>query len=227
MQLALYNSDIDRRYERTKAMKHTAIYVRVSSNPQKTRSQLPDLKRWIEAQGDERGEIKWYTDKFTGKAMNRPAWDRLQAAIESSKVSRLVVWKTDRLGRTTAGLARLYKDLLRRKVGLISVTEGFDLTTPSGKLVAHVMASVAEYDNEVRSERIRAGQAAAKAEGKTWGGSTKGRLHKFTLEQARQIITMKRNGEKVSTISRTTGVNRQAVYRILKRHADGDLKLRA
>ena len=60
----------------------TAIYLRVSTAQQTTRSQKPDLERWLNAQESEKlGKVVWYSDKATGKNMNRPAWQKLQAAI--------------------------------------------------------------------------------------------------------------------------------------------------
>lgn len=156
--------------------KHTAIYIRVSTAQQSTQSQKPDLNRWIEAQDPQQiGEVKWYEDKSTGKNMERPAWQKIQAAINLGKVSRLVVWRLDRLGRTASGLCKLFDDLQEKKVRLVSLMDSIDLGTPSGRLIANVLASVAAYETEVRGERVRAGQKAALAKGKKWGGSKKGR----------------------------------------------------
>ena len=74
-------------------MKHIAIYMRVSTKKQDTRSQEADLKRWVEAfAGDE--DVKWYRDKATGKTMDRPGWNRLEAGIDAGKVSGVVVWSS-------------------------------------------------------------------------------------------------------------------------------------
>ncbi|MHC4120607.1 MAG: recombinase family protein [Planctomycetota bacterium] len=62
----------------------------VSSNSQNTASQEPDLKRWVEAQGDEIGTVKWYVDKASGKTMDRPAWNRLQSDCLGTQFK----WKT-------------------------------------------------------------------------------------------------------------------------------------
>ena len=77
--------------------KQTAIYVRVSTVQQTTRSQRADLIRWVKAQGDN-GKVQWYEDKATGKNMDRPGWMKLQKAIDEGLVSKLVVWRLDRLG---------------------------------------------------------------------------------------------------------------------------------
>src|SRR4051812_6057092 len=109
--------------------KHIAIYVRVSSKDQKHASQLPDLERWAKAQNE---PVKWYTDKFTGKSMDRSDWNKIDEAIRKGKVSKVAVWRLDRLGRTARGLTALFEDLRERKVNLVSLRDGLDLNTPAG-----------------------------------------------------------------------------------------------
>ena len=194
--------------------KHTAIYVRVSTAQQSTRSQKPDLQRWLAAQA-ENGQIKWYFDKATGKNMDRPGWQKLQTAIDAGQVGKLVVWRLDRLGRTASGLCKLFEDLQAKKVRLVSLMDSIDLGTASGRLIANVLASVAAYETEIRAERVKAGQAAAKEAGKKWGGSKKGRRNKVTDEQVRVIVEMKGRGEKITAIARATSLSRLTVYRVL------------
>jgi DNA invertase Pin-like site-specific DNA recombinase len=196
--------------------KQIAIYVRVSTRRQDTRSQEPELKRWIEAYADGR-DVKWYRDRATGKTMDRPGWKRLETGIDAGRVSKLVVWRLDRLGRTASGLAALFEKLTARKVGLVSVKDGLDLSTAAGRLIANVLASVAAYENEVRSERIVAGQAAARAAGKRWGGSKKGRRLTVTREQVTAINRLKREGTAVTAIARTTGLSRPTIYSVLEK----------
>lgn len=195
-------------------MRHIAIYVRVSSKAQDLRSQLPDLERWSKAYADDES-IVWYKDKASGKTMNRPGWRKLEAAIHSGKASKVVCWRLDRLGRTASGLTALFEDLQKRKIGLVSVRDGLDLETAAGRLMANVLASVAAYENEVRSERIVAGQDAARAQGKSWGGSSKGRRVKVTGEQISTIRRMGQESEKVAAIARATGLSRPTVYSVL------------
>ena len=82
--------------------KHTAIYLRVSSKQQDHASQLPDLERWAAAH---HGPVQWHRDKFTGKTMDRPGMHKLLDDLRAGKVERIVVWRLDRLGRTTRGCA--------------------------------------------------------------------------------------------------------------------------
>ena len=191
-----------------------AIYVRVSTTRQDTRSQLPDLKRWVAAFADGQG-VQWYDDKATGKNMDRPGWRRLEEDMLSGRVSKIVVWRLDRLGRTAAGLTALFEQLQRRGVGFESLRDKVDLATPAGRLMANVLASVAAYENEVRSERVRAGQAAARAAGKNWGGSRAGIRKKVTPDQEQVIWQLSADQMPVSRIARTVGVSRPTVYAVL------------
>jgi DNA invertase Pin-like site-specific DNA recombinase len=205
--------------------KLTAIYVRVSNKSQNTRSQMPDLQRWVDAQGDEICPVRWFEDKASGKTMDRPGWNKLQRLIDDGRVSRLVVWRLDRLGRTASGLTKLFEELQAKKIHFESIKDRIDLSTTAGRLIANVLASVASYETEVRGERVKAGQEAARVAGKRWGGSSKGRLHKVTIEQVRQIVKMKKEGEKMVVIARTVGVDRQSIYRILQRCREGHIKI--
>ncbi len=99
---------------------------------------------------------------------------------------------------------------------LVSLRDGFSLDSPAGRLHARILASVAEYETEVRAERVRAGQTAAKARGKRWGGSEKGRLLKVTPEQVEAIATMVAQGHEITRIARITGLSRPTVYRVLE-----------
>lgn len=195
--------------------KHIAIYLRVSTGAQDTASQEPDLKRWAAAQA---APVVYYKDKATGKTMDRPGMQKLLAAVERGEVATVAVWRLDRLGRTAKGLTALFDDLRSRKVNLVSLKDGLDLATPAGRLMANVLASVAAYETEVRAERVLAGQSAARAAGKRWGGSEAGRLLKVTPEQVKAINDMKAKGEGVSTIAKATGLSRPTVYRVLEHH---------
>ncbi|QDT51698.1 DNA-invertase hin [Symmachiella dynata] len=197
---------------------HIAIYVRVSSKKQDTKSQEPDLKQWVTAFAG--GVlVKWYRDQQSGKTMNRPGWNRLEAAVDAGKVSAVVVWRLDRLGRTASGLTALFDKLVTRRINLVSIKDGVDLSTPAGRLIANVLASVAAYENEVRAERIIAGQAVAKAAGKTWGGSVKGRQLKVTDEQIATIRRMQQEGANKTAMARATGLSRPTVYAVLHAYA--------
>lgn len=201
-------------------MQHIAVYIRVSTRKQDTRSQEPDLRQWLAAYARD-VPVKWYRDAASGKSMDRPGWRKLERAIDAGQVSKLVVWRLDRLGRTASGLTTLFDKLTSLKVGLVSLRDGLDLSTPAGRLIANILASVAAYENEVRAERVIAGQQAARAAGKRWGGSTKGRRLKVTDEQIAIIRRMQQDGESKAAIARATGLTRPTVYSVLDDAATG------
>lgn len=197
--------------------RHIAIYCRVSSKQQDVASQKPDLERWAEAFGTDR-KIVWYEDTFSGRTMNRPQWTKLLTGIHAGYISKVVVWRLDRLGRTAKGLTSLFDELPTLGVGLVSLKDGLDLETPAGRLMANVLASVAQYETEIRAERVLAGQAKAKRDGKTWGGSKPGRLQTLSAEQVQSIVQLNGEGRTKASIARATGTSRPTVYRIIEQH---------
>ena len=80
---------------------------------------------------------------------------------------------------------------------------------------SHVLASVAQCETELRGERVRAGQTAARANGKRWDGSKKGRRVKVSDLQVRTIRELKAAGEPVTAIARTVGLSRTTIYSVL------------
>ena len=193
--------------------KYIAVYIRVSSKQQDLKSQKPDLQAWADAQ--RKLPVVFYSDKFTGKTMERPGWSKLMAALERGEITTICVWRLDRHGRTAKGLTALFAELQARKVNLVSLKDGIDLSTPAGRMMANVLASVAQYETEVRAERVLAGQAAARAEGKTWGGRKPGTRVRLTEEKERMIKSMKKAGESIAAIARATELNRKTVYAAL------------
>ena len=142
--------------------------------------------------------------------------ERLLADLRAGKVERIVCWRLDRLGRTTRGLCQLFDELGERRIDLVSLKDGFSLASPAGRLHARILASVAEYETEVRAERVAAGQAVARRKGKKWGGSKKGWRWKVTDDQVAAIREMKTAGKKIAHIARVTGLSRPTIYRVLE-----------
>ena len=152
-------------------MKHSAIYVRVSSKQQDHASQLPDLERWVAAHD---GAVDWYRDKFTGKTMDRPGMEKLLADLRAGKVERIVVWRLDRLGRTTRGLCQLFDELGERKVDLVSLKDGFSLASPAGRLHARILACGGRVRNRGPGRAGGCRSSRCTAEGKEVGRQQEG-----------------------------------------------------
>ena len=93
--------------------------------------------------------------------------------------------------------------------------DGLDLVTPSGRLMANILAGVAAFETEVRAERILAGQTSARKRGVRWGGSARGRQIKVKAEQIASIQRLWSDGQKVAAIARATGLSRPTVYRLI------------
>jgi DNA invertase Pin-like site-specific DNA recombinase len=109
---------------------------------------------------------------------------------------------------------KLFDDLRAAGVGLVSLKDAIDLETSTGRLVCHILASVAHFELELRRERQAAGISAARAAGKRWGGSLPGR-RRISKEQEQLIHRMRAEGAKVAAISRATRVSRPTIYAIL------------
>jgi DNA invertase Pin-like site-specific DNA recombinase len=196
-------------------MKTTAIYLRISSaNGQKFDSQWDDIKRWTEL--NKPGKVKTYKDEFTGTTMDRPSMQKLMTDLYKGDIDTIVVWRLDRLGRTAAGLTKLFEDLRQHKCNLISLKDNLDLSTPAGRLNANIIASVAAYETEVRGERVIAGQQAAKAKGKRWGGSKKGVRTNKVASVTKHILTLHKNGVPKAQIARSLNISIPTINNIIR-----------
>src|SRR4051812_43669842 len=134
-------------------------YARVS-----TQDQRPELQLDALAAGGCEGV---YTEKASGAQRDRP---ELKAALDFVREGdTLVVWKLDRLARSIRQLIETVEELERRKIGLRSLTEAIDTTTPGGRLVFHIFAALAEFERSVIRERTTAGLEAARARGRRGG----------------------------------------------------------
>ena len=192
----------------------TRIYVRVSSLKQREASQLPDLKKWVEDHPHE--EVVWYRDKFTGKTLRRPGWSKLQGDLRRG--DRVLVWKSDRLGRKAHEVLALAEELEKAGVTFESLTERLDFTTPLGRAALGVALVFAQLENENRTERVLAGQAAARDRGVKFGRPKgTGKPLRVSPEHRRIARQLKSEGMPVARIARTIGLSRDTIYRILDR----------
>jgi len=187
------------------------IYQRVSSIQQDMRSQEADLKMWAKGK-----DVVWYSDKATGTNFNREGWQKLENDISVGKIKELVVWRLDRLGRTAGETISLLDRLESLGVKFVSIKDNFDPSTITGRLMRNILASFSAYETEVRKERQYSGIAAAKAQGKRWGGRTKGTRISLTKEKEHLCKKMKAEGNKVAFIARSLGLSRKTVYVALK-----------
>jgi DNA invertase Pin-like site-specific DNA recombinase len=190
----------------------TRIYLRVSSLKQREASQLPDLKNWVEDHPYE--EVIWYRDKFTGKTLRRPGWSQLQEDLRRG--DRVLVWKLDRLGRKAHEVLALAEELEKAGITFESLTERLDFTTPLGRAALGVALVFAQLENENRTERVLAGQAAARDRGVKFGRPKgTGKPLKVSPEHRRIAHQLKSEGMPIARIARTIGLSRDTIYRVL------------
>ncbi|MEZ4682106.1 MAG: recombinase family protein [Caldilineaceae bacterium] len=134
-------------------------YARVSTQDQDPALQLDALRQ--------AGCDKLFTEKASGAQRDRPA---LKAALDYLRSDdTLVVWKLDRLARSLRQLIDTIDALHERSIGLRSLTEAIDTTTPGGKLIFHIFGALSEFERSIIRERTQAGLASARARGKLGG----------------------------------------------------------
>jgi DNA invertase Pin-like site-specific DNA recombinase len=195
-----------------------ALYMRVSSNRQETKCQEADLMAFKAAAEAKGTEVRVYREKSTGTNYQRPQWQKLWAEVVAGKVKRIVVWRLDRLGRLAGATIQLLDNLEAKGVAFLSIRDGFNPSTSAGRLTRNVLASVAEFETEIRKERQMAGIAAVKEEhgGKCpWGGRKAGVPNKATTEKVDIVLQLRGEGRPIAFIARTVGLTRQTIYRLL------------
>jgi DNA invertase Pin-like site-specific DNA recombinase len=145
-----------------------ALYVRVSTTDQHCENQLTELRAFCAARG-------WtitreYVDHgVSGATERRPALDELVTDARRRRFDVLVCWRLDRLGRNLRHLVLMLEDLQALGVAFASLNEGIDATTPAGRLQMHMLAALSEFERGRIQERVRAGLARAKAQGRRIG----------------------------------------------------------
>ena len=200
--------------------KQIAVYMRISSGQQDFGAQKAILQTWFDSLSPLPNEVVFYKDIGSGKISSLPEMERLRRAIAAGQVEKVVCSHFDRLGRSLIGLTGFFKLLSEHEVVLFSVKGGeFDLSSASGRFLANILASTASYELELRKERQQAGILAARANGKKWGGSAKGRRIKITEELEDQIWLSYKDGDAIARIARKYGVCRPSIYKIIEQRA--------
>lgn len=152
-----------------------------------------------------------YTDKLTGTS-TREQRPGLAALLDYARPGdTIVVAGIDRLGRNAAEVMLTIRDLNGRGVTIRSLREGIDTATATGRMIAGVLASLAELELELQRERVASARAARKAR-----GGNIGRPKKLDAAKVRQAHQLREAGEPVDDIAATLGVSRVTLYRYLR-----------
>jgi len=150
-------------------MKRAAIYARVSThNGQNPEMQVNEVRAYCQRR--DWVVVDEYVDKgISGSKEHRPALDRLLADCRKRQVDAVVVYRYDRFARSVRQLVNALEEFRSLGIDFVSLHEGVDTSTPNGRLVFAIFASIAEFERELIRDRVRSGLAAAKARGKQLG----------------------------------------------------------
>src|SRR5262249_33591094 len=146
------------------------VYLRVSTLDQTTTNQERELREIAERMGCE--IVKVYKDHGISGAKRgdrRPAFDRLCRDAARREFDMVMAWSVDRLGRSLQDLVGFLSELHAFKIDLFLRQQGLDTTTPAGKAMFQMLGVFAEFERAMIAERVRAGLARARSEGKRLG----------------------------------------------------------
>lgn len=152
-------------------MKRTkvAIYARVSTNNghQDPEMQLFELRAYADQRGWEiMGE---FVDRVSGSKDSRPQLNQLTSDARQRRFDVVLVWKLDRYARSLKHLVCALAEYEALNVAFVSLRDNLDLTTPSGRLMFHVIGAMSEFERSLIQERVKAGLRNARAKGRTLG----------------------------------------------------------
>jgi DNA invertase Pin-like site-specific DNA recombinase len=179
-------------------------YARVSTLQQSVDLQVDALR----AVGC--GTIYEETQSGAKSGKDRPELAACLKALRLGDV--LVVWKLDRLARSTRELITIVQDLASRGIGFESLTEQIETNTPAGKLLFHIMGALAEFERDLIRERTKAGLETARARGR------KGGRPASLSDSDKKMIKLMSNNQEISPaeIAKRFKISRATYYRTLK-----------
>ncbi len=187
------------------------IYLRVSTTGQTVENQRQDLLRVAEQRGW--GIAGEYVDRGVSGAKgraDRPAFKQLAKDASSGKIDMVAAWSIDRIGRSLQHLVEFMEELKLQGVGLYLHQQNVDSSTAAGKAMLSMCGVFAEFERSIIVERVNAGLARARAEGKTLGRP------KLDAATEARIRTLRAAGNGINKTAKLAGVGVSAVQRILR-----------
>ena len=183
------------------------LYARVSTDYQQT---LPlQIKAMREYAKKRKWELALQFKEVGSGATQRLKREELLKAARRREVDVILVWRLDRWGRSLADLVVTLKELGDLGVAFVSLTEALDMTTASGRAMAGMLAVFAEFEREIISERVKAGIAQARAEGRRLGRPLS------AAKQQKEVKRLFATGVSKAAIARQLGIGRTSVRRLL------------
>lgn len=184
----------------------TAIYLRVSTQEQSTDSQRGEIESFIKLKSYT--NIEFYEDKATGTNGNRVMLKKLLQDCRDKKVSVVICYKLDRFFRSLKDLVNTLQQLDELGVSFISLRDNVDLSTPSGRLMMHMIGAFAEFEASLIQERVKSGLKAAKARGVVLG---RPRIYESSVARL-----MREKGHSIRAIGKKLGIPKSTVAELLK-----------
>ena len=192
--------------------KRVALYCRVSTDGQTVENQTRELRAVAKRHGWKL--VETFTDKGISGAKGRngrPGFDALHKAIARKEVDMVAAWSVDRLGRSLQDLVAFLGELHGKGVDLYLHQQGIDTTTPAGKMMFQMMGVFSEFERAMITERIKAGLARAKEQGRNPGPRPK-----VTPELRAKVLAAHKAGKSYREIDREIdGMSRSVAQRIV------------
>jgi DNA invertase Pin-like site-specific DNA recombinase len=185
-----------------------ALYARVSTSNghQDPQMQLRELREYAARRGWQ--VIAEYVDQISSSKERRPELDKLLAECRKRKFDAVVVYRYDRFARSLRQLVNALAEFDALGIQFVSLHEGVDTSTPNGRLVFGIFASIAEFERELIRERVRSGLAHARAKGKKLGRPG------HTIDPAK-VLALRASGESIRDIATQLNSSVGTVSRVL------------
>jgi DNA invertase Pin-like site-specific DNA recombinase len=190
-----------------------AIYCRVSTVEQNTAMQLEELRAYCQRRQWEIAE-EFIDAGVSGAKERRPALDRLLGEAKRRKFDTVLVYRYDRFARSLRQLVNALCEFNALGIHFVSLHEGVDTSTPNGRLVFGIFASIAEYERELIRGRVRSGLAAARLRGKRLGRP------RLAIDAAK-ATSLRAKGHSLRAIAAELGCSHALVNKTLSNLRDG------
>ncbi len=155
--------------------------------------------------------VEWFEDRETGRHLDRPAFQKLQAAIFAGHIDTVLVWKLDRLARNLKDGINTVADWCQREIRVVSITQQIDLSGPVGQMIASVLFGIAQIEHQHIRERQAIGIAAAKKKGVYIG-----RKAGTTKAPPARARALRKRGLTIPEIATALGVKQRTVFNYLR-----------
>jgi DNA invertase Pin-like site-specific DNA recombinase len=194
--------------------RRVALYCRVSTADQSCERQERDLLAFAERSGDE--VVGIYKETGSGVKLDRVERKKVMALAQASRLDAVLVTELSRWGRSTLDLVQTLRDLESQRVSVIALNGmTFDLSNAAGRMMATIIAGIAEFERDLMGERIKSGLAAARARGRPLGRQTGQRPKSDRLGP--KVLALVAQGRSYRLISRELGLSKNTVADIVKR----------